>query len=87
MRAGRFCEAAKSFRGGRGEPGMRGLAGLEIVVVHLYSQPEQTDGEESTGTASQELEKGLHAAAPLFFLLGGSTFIFTPFIWGTALSR
>lgn len=43
---------------------MRGLAGLEISVVHLYSQPEQTDGEESTGTGSQELEKGLHFVFP-----------------------
>lgn len=65
---------------------MRGLAVQKLVVIHLYSQPEQTDGEESTGTGSQESEKGLHAAAPFFFLLGGSTFIFTPFTWGTALS-
>ena len=33
---------------------MRGLAGLEIGVVHLCSQPEQADGEESTGTASNQ---------------------------------
>nr|DAJ63159.1 MAG TPA: hypothetical protein [Bacteriophage sp.] len=54
--AGRFCEAVKSFRGGavRREPGMRRLAGLEFVVVHLHDQPCHCGNEQTTGTASNQ---------------------------------
>ena len=82
VRAGRFFKAVKSFhwRGRlRAKPGMRGLAGLQLVVVHFHGQPEQADGEKAKGSTCQRSAKGLHAAAPFLFLRGGRTFIFTPF--------
>ena len=80
--AGRFGKTVKSFHGGgrlRAKPGMRALAGLQLGVIQLHRQPEQARSGKTKGAGPQELEKGIHAAAPFLLLRGGRIFISTPF--------
>ena len=80
--AGRFGKTVKSFHGGgrlRAKPGMRTLAGLQLGVIQLHRQPEQTYSGKTKGAGSQKFEKTLHAAAPFRLLRGGRIFISTPF--------
>lgn len=79
VRAGRFFQAVKRNRAIRRKPGMRALAGLQLGVIQLYRQPEQARSGKTKGAGPQELEKGIHAAAPFLLLRGGRIFISTPF--------
>nr|DAL21340.1 MAG TPA_asm: hypothetical protein [Caudoviricetes sp.] len=58
---------------------MRTLAGLQLGVIQLHRQPEQTYSGKTKGAGSQKFEKTLHAAAPFRLLRGGRIFISTPF--------